>query len=350
MALIIILALAAVCIAASWLVSSAVVRSAVIAAGFLVAWAVSLILSREGRALPADEASAGFSAQSLEGQQATVPSPEPDLALPDRSVWEEWKKSWEEADLLLQKAPRPESFSEAWTSFGQSIERLESNSKSIFDNSKKAFDISDNLAGTAEKAFALSEQVQAKVRELTGELGASLEETRRLYDESKKIVGILEMMSEISSKTYVLSINASVVATRAGAHGRAFDVVAKEIRKLAQETENSLKNIEDFVTHIQEIVRKVVEHTTVTSGEIEKEKDSLLSVAGALQGVILAVEIIRTVSNLSKEKASEQQTISKDIIAKTRELAGRIQAEASSNQVDAIQQKIRRLRQILDHY
>jgi len=287
-----------------------------------------------------------------------VPEQLPSVAVPmaaepaamDPEFLNEFREISAEADKVLQRTLRVETFNEAWAAFGDSIKRLQSNSKSIMENSKKAFDISDNLAGTAEKAFALSEQVQAKVKELTDELSQSLEETRRLFEESKKIAGILEMMSDISSKTYVLSINASVVATRAGVHGRAFDVVAKEVRKLAQETEGSLKSIEDFVNHIQQIVQSVVEHTTLTSEEIQKEKESLLSVAGALQGVILAVEIIRTVSNLSKERAEEQGTISEDIAGRTREIAARIQAQTTAQEAGDVRERIRHLQEELDRY
>lgn len=340
----------ALCLVAVWLIPYPIWRAVSILAGFAGAFIASLSLLRRAHARSLEKAVPDREsppASEREDGHAPVGHLMP---VPDASVWQEWKKVWNEADLLLSKAPRAEIFADAWTSFGQSLERLQANSKSIVENSKKAFDISDNLAGTAEKAFALSQKVQTRVKELTGDLASSLGETRRLYEESKKIAGILEMMSDISSKTYVLSINASVVATRAGIHGRAFDVVAKEIRKLAQETENSLKNIEDFVGHIQDIVQRVVDNTTVTSSEIEKEKDSLLSVAGALQGVILAVEIIRTVSNLSKEKAQEQQTISEDVIFKTRQVAARIHEEASADSTAKVKEKIKRLRQILDQY
>jgi methyl-accepting chemotaxis protein len=268
---------------------------------------------------------------------------------PDRAVWEDLKKACGEIDRLLDTIPRVEAFADAWSSFSTLIENMQAASKSILENSSKTFEIASNLAGTAEKAFALSEQVQRKVKELNEELAASLGETHMLSGESKKIVGILEMMAEISSKTYVLSINASVVATRAGVHGRAFDVVAKEIRQLAQETEGSLKNIEDFVAHIQEIVRKVVDHTTVTSQEIDREKDSLLSVAGALQGVILAVEVISTVSNLSKEKAQEQQSMSDDVIVRMRQITDSLHIQSAGG-IDPLKEKIRRIRQVLEKY
>jgi methyl-accepting chemotaxis protein len=338
-------AAAVLCLAAVWLIPSRPLASGVVLAVLAAAYAACRLLGRteeeetRREEEPVLEETSGEAVKAFEG-----------MPVPDASVWGAWKKIWAEADLLLSRAPRAEMFADAWKSFGESLERLSANSKSILENSKKAFDISDNLAGSAEKAFALSQKVQTRVKELTGDLASSLGETRRLYEESKKIAGILEMMSDISSKTYVLSINASVVATRAGSHGRAFDVVAKEIRKLAQDTESSLKNIEDFVAHIQDIVQRVVDNTTVTASEIEKEKDSLLSVAGSLQGVILAVEIIRTVSNLSKDKALEQQAISEDVIAKTRAVALRVQEEASLSSMDPVKEKITELRRILDRY
>ncbi len=294
-------------------------------------------------------------AETSEAPQSPLPAPiesSPALpaAMPDVAVLKEWKAVWEEADALLDRVPRFDSFAEVWESFAENLERLQSGSHSIMENSTKAFDISDNLSGTAEKAFSLSQQVQARVAELTAELGESLEETGRLFEESKKITGILEIISEISAKTYVLSINASIVATRAGIHGKAFDVVAKEVRQLAKETERSLKNVEEFVAHIQEIVQRVVDQTTTTSVKIDKEKDSLLSVAGSLQGVILAVEIIRTVSGLSKEKAREQQSISRDIITKTREIASRISADSADARIGEAREKIGGIKRILERY
>ncbi len=294
-------------------------------------------------------------AETPQAPQSPLPpteasSPAPLTAMPDVAVLKEWKTVWEEADALLDRIPKIDSFAESWKSFAESLERLQSGSKAIMENSAKAFDISDNLSGTAEKAFSLSQQVQTRVAELTAELGESLEETRRLFEESKKITGILEIISEISAKTYVLSINASIVATRAGIHGKAFDVVAKEVRQLAQETERSLKNIEEFVGHIQDIVQRVVDQTTTTSVKIDREKDSLLSVAGSLQGVILAVEIIRTVSGLSKEKAQEQQSISRDIITKTREIASRISSESADVRIEEAREKISRIKRILERY
>ena len=83
--------------------------------------------------------------------------------------------------------------------------------------------------------------------------------------------------------------------------------LSKEIRALANSTASSLENIEFIVNEIQEKIRDVAVRTKDTSISMLSEKETLLSVAGALQGVLLAVEVIRTVSSVSSEKALELQ-------------------------------------------
>jgi len=190
------------------------------------------------------------------------------------------------------------------------ISDVKTSSDFIFENVSKAYDISDNLANTAKQAFELSENVQKGVKIVTGALSESLHNTKILFDQSKKITKILEIMSEISENIHVLSINASIVSARAGLSGKGFEVVAKEIRNLAKKTEISLKDIEDVIDELQNTIGSVIDKVQVANEETDHEKNALMSVAGALQGVILAVEIIRAVSSVAKDKAEEQsQTI-----------------------------------------
>jgi len=186
------------------------------------------------------------------------------------------------------------------------LDEIEKNSGEIFKSSKQAFDISDNLAGTAKEAFGLSEKVKSGIQLVVETLSETLKQTNDLYIQSHKITKILDLMGDISAKTHVLSINASVVAAREGSHGKTFEVVAKEIRRLAEETESALREIEKLIKNVVKTISDVVEKTKVINRETGDEKKALISVAGALQGVVLSVEIIRTVSNVSQKKSQEQ--------------------------------------------
>ncbi|GIP21300.1 methyl-accepting chemotaxis protein [Paenibacillus sp. J22TS3] len=72
-----------------------------------------------------------------------------------------------------------------------------------------------------------------------------------LDDKSQEINHILELISEIAEQTNLLSLNASIEAARAGEAGRGFDVVAGEIRKLAERSAQSVSQIRGIVSEIQ---------------------------------------------------------------------------------------------------
>ena len=65
-----------------------------------------------------------------------------------------------------------------------------------------------------------------------------------------KLIKIIDYIKNISKQTKLLSLNASIEAARAGEAGKGFSVVAKEIRKLSQETDKSILGIEQIINNV----------------------------------------------------------------------------------------------------
>ena len=193
------------------------------------------------------------------------------------------------------------------------INEINSNYAIIVQNTNKAFTIADNLSSSAKNAFDLSGDVQEEIKIVTAALQDIAEKSSALYDQSKKISKIIEIINEISAKTHILSINASIVSARAGKEGRTFDVVSREIRKLATETDKSLKQIEDEINKIQEIIKYLVKGINDANVQTMKERDMLTAVIGALQGVTLGVEVLRAVSNVVNTKTVQQKAMMETI-------------------------------------
>lgn len=186
------------------------------------------------------------------------------------------------------------------------ISEATGNSSIIRGGVTQIFTISDNVAKTAKTAFDLASSVQQSINYVAKTLEKAILVTEELDVKSKEISKILDIMSNISSMVHILSINASIVSARAGIHGEGFKVVAKEIRNLAVNTDKSLSDIDTHVKDVQDSVEKVAVEIKEAGRAIEEEETELRDVAGALQGVLLSVEIINTVSDSAKGTADDQ--------------------------------------------
>ncbi|MCX7655416.1 MAG: methyl-accepting chemotaxis protein [Treponemataceae bacterium] len=244
---------------------------------------------------------------------------------------------------LLAQYEEEEKRSHIITQLQQELHQLGTLSEKIRENAQQITGISENMANSAEAGFNLSQDVQNKVSTLAEDIRNSLEDTDRLLNQSKKINEILEIMGDISSTTSVLSINASIVAARYGKQGKEFDVVAKEIRRLSEGTDKSLKDIASLLQEIQNSITSVSSKLQRVATEILAQKESILSVAGSLQGVTLAVEVIRSVTNLSKETAEAETESFKKIEHALKELTSCIGPEIPRSHLVDLQHSLEEL-------
>jgi len=120
---------------------------------------------------------------------------------------------------------------------------------------------------------------------ITARVGNSIE---ALKTESQTINKFVEMISDISRQTNLLSLNASIEAARAGAMGRGFAVVAEEIRKLADDSNKAAEEIRNNVSNI----------TAQTAVSVKSAKEAESMVALQAQAVD---EVIRVFQGMNDQ-------------------------------------------------
>ena len=128
----------------------------------------------------------------------------------------------------------------------------------------------------------------------------------KLGEESKEILGIIQVITGISQQTNMLALNATIEAARAGEHGKGFAVVAEEIQKLAEQTRKAVDNIGTIVTASVEDTGRAVKVMEQSVNLTETGMESMREVGSSTASITSSnekmtkqiVEMDHTVENI----------------------------------------------------
>ena len=109
-------------------------------------------------------------------------------------------------------------------------------------------------AEMAEQAGAVMDETVSGIEALRSAVGDAKQRVTALGRRSDDIDQILDFIGEVAGRTNLLSLNASIIATQAGEHGKAFAVVADQIRDLAAQISSSTKSIARIIGAVRDDV------------------------------------------------------------------------------------------------
>lgn len=169
---------------------------------------------------------------------------------------------------------------------------------------KDAFDVinsSDTSLNLVKESIGSVEEILKMIDELNKVVEASSAKIKELEELSKKIEQFALVISSISNKTNILSLNASIEAARAGEHGRGFAVVASEVRNLASQSSRSSREITETIEQVQSSVLETVESMKTIYDNASTQKVKADEVGNVLKKVVDAAytanEVARNIEN-----------------------------------------------------
>ncbi|MDO8426319.1 MAG: methyl-accepting chemotaxis protein [Deltaproteobacteria bacterium] len=134
----------------------------------------------------------------------------------------------------------------------------------------------------------------------------------RLKDKLNDIPKILDVITHISRQTDLLALNATIEASKAGEHGRGFAMVAEEVRRFADNTNNSVQDVamivKDLKLEVERVVASASEGTSNLKGgrdDLRKIREILVDITTYTSDVAEKATLILGLTHKQKEKAEK---------------------------------------------
>ncbi len=163
----------------------------------------------------------------------------------------------------------------------------------------------DMLTEASQSIAAASQEITATTEELTSSaltLASYLNEIKAIGEEVlislKKTDDILKFINQVSTESNLLGLNAAIEAARVGEQGRGFAVVAEEIRKMADHSAKSVKEIKNIITSIKDNSEKMISIINMTSNLGDSQATASEEIASSMTSLSISAENLLKVAQI----------------------------------------------------
>ncbi|MFZ7104359.1 MAG: methyl-accepting chemotaxis protein [Peptococcaceae bacterium] len=199
--------------------------------------------------------------------------------------------------------------------FNQAAEEVASSAQYVASASQKATEDSHAVNSEVKNTLAVMDKVTSTVNELDEERQEIDQLVKDLNSTTNSIANFVTVITNIAEQTNLLALNAAIESARAGEQGRGFAVVAEEIRKLAEESAKSAKEIAGIIQESKDKINGAIATTRQTGAMISVTVEQVKEVKNKITGIVSAIGMVNTQIQEMAAAAQEQSALSQEMHA-----------------------------------
>ncbi|EGL82134.1 methyl-accepting chemotaxis sensory transducer [Caldalkalibacillus thermarum TA2.A1] len=176
-----------------------------------------------------------------------------------------------------------EESSNGMSEISSGIGTISTSIKTVEENARE-------MAQHAEQGDISIQKVKAQMQAIGQSMLDAVQVIETLKNNAAQISEISKAISDISDQTNLLALNASIEAARAGEYGRSFAVVANEVKKLADQSAQSAKEVTQLITHIQINTEQVVQQMKKVNEEFQTGQSVVATASQQFDNILSAAQ------------------------------------------------------------
>jgi methyl-accepting chemotaxis protein WspA len=215
--------------------------------------------------------------------------------------------------------------------------------------------VSSQTAALAEGGRASLEGMDATMRQLAKATGSISSKLAVIREKAAEITVVVTTITKVADQTNLLSVNAAIEAEKAGEYGLGFIVLAREIRRLADQTAVATLDIEQMVRQMQAAVSAGVMEMDKFTEEVRRGVDGAESIGGQMEDIITQVTSVtssfESVAEAMRAQSQGARQINDAMVQLTegaRQTAGSL--KEFNNATDHLRDAVSDLKQEISHF
>jgi methyl-accepting chemotaxis protein len=216
------------------------------------------------------------------------------------------------------------------------ISELLITSRQIAESAQRVSKIAEETADAAQNGDATIDQTRQSISAIRTQVDLIVQHMLALGEKSQQIGGVVDLVSELAEQTNILAINATIEASGAGEWGRRFAVVAEEIRKLADRTAGSAKEIRALIEDVRGAVNTTVMATEIGAKSVDAGARQFDDATNSFRRI---AQLVATTNDATREieLSTKQQTTAVEQVNVAASDTARVSRETEASAVQTRQ-------------